>query len=79
MKRRRLATVSALTIFALAGIGTGVATGAPGDCPYPPGQRISAIAKTEGANAGPNGAANWNTAPGTPNTPGQEVRNECTP
>ena len=54
----------------------------PGACDFPPGgpgtgTSISLFAKAPGPNAGPNSLTIWGGAPGTPNAPGQAVKDVC--
>ena len=82
--RRVQRGLTALCIVVVFGIPAGNAfagptsTPGPGECPGSDvGTNISLHAKDGPPNAGPNTSSGWFAAPGTPNTPGQAVKNVC--
>ena len=84
MRFRKLTTGVALVVGAAAipaasaSAGPGGTKG-PGDCNASPGfVTIRHFAQDDGPNAGPGSdPLLWDNAPGTPNSPGQAVKNVC--
>jgi len=84
MRFRKMTVGVALVVGVVAIPATAASAGpggtkGPGDCNASPGAAtIHHFAQDDGPNAGPNSdPLLWDNAPGTPNSPGQAVKNVC--
>lgn len=70
-----LATATAIALVGSLAGGVASAASSSAVCGFAPGEIHSLFAReTDGANAGPHAEVSWGGAPGTPNAPGQAVR-----